>query len=89
MRRRNAFRAIMRPPILRRSIIVALIVGAALNLINQGDALLDAWVFSGNTTPVRDVMAGGRWVVRDGIHHRQAEIASRFARAMRRIRDLA
>ncbi len=40
MQRRNAFRAIMRPPILRRSIIVALIVGAALNLINQGDALL-------------------------------------------------
>ena len=55
----------------------------------EGDALLDAWVFSGNTTPVRDVMAGGRWVVRDGVHHRQAEIASRFARAMRRIRDLA
>ncbi|WP_139323374.1 amidohydrolase family protein, partial [Roseomonas sp. TAS13] len=55
----------------------------------EGDALLDAWVFSGNTTPVRDVMAGGRWVVRDGMHHRQAGIARRFARVMRRIRDLA
>src|SRR5579863_7680035 len=30
------------------------------------DSLLDAWIFSGNITPVRDVMVAGRWVVRDG-----------------------
>lgn len=31
-----------------------------------GDAALDSWLFAGNANPVRDVMAGGRWVVRDG-----------------------
>ena len=31
-----------------------------------GEAMLDAWLFSGNNTPVRDVMVAGAWVVRDG-----------------------
>lgn len=31
-----------------------------------GDAALDSWLFAGNRNPVRDVMAGGRWVVLDG-----------------------
>lgn len=48
---------------------------------------LDAWVFSGNSTPVRDVMVGGQWVVRDGRHRNQAAIASAFARTMRRLAD--
>lgn len=55
----------------------------------RGDAVLDAWVFSGNATPVRDVMVAGRWVVRDGRHARQAEIAARFAATMRRLADAA
>lgn len=33
-------RAVFTPPILWRSLLVALVVGTALNLINQGDALL-------------------------------------------------
>ncbi len=44
---------------------------------------VDAWIFSGNTTPVRHVMVAGRWVIRDGRHARQAEVAARFAHTMR------
>jgi formimidoylglutamate deiminase len=31
-----------------------------------GNDALDSWLFAGNHNPVRDVLAGGRWVVRDG-----------------------
>jgi len=37
---RQALRAILRPPIVTRSLIVALVVGSVLNLINQGDAIV-------------------------------------------------
>ena len=53
----------------------------------RGDTILDAWLFSGNCTPVRDVMVGGQWVVRDGVHRAQQHIADRFARVMRRLAD--
>ena len=53
----------------------------------SGDALLDAWLFSGNTTPVRHVMVGGQWVIRDGEHRTQVAIATSFARTMRRLAD--
>ncbi|MEQ8354512.1 MAG: formimidoylglutamate deiminase [Kiloniellaceae bacterium] len=36
------------------------------------ERLLDAVVFAGNRNPVRDVMVGGRWVVRES-HHRDEE----------------
>jgi len=36
----SALRRILRPPIVTRSFVVALVVGTLLNLINQGDALL-------------------------------------------------
>jgi formimidoylglutamate deiminase len=50
-----------------------------------GDSVLDAWVFSGNSTPVRHVMVAGKWVVRDGRHSAQRAIATAFARTMRRL----
>ena len=50
----------------------------------EGDAVLDAWVFAGDDTPVRDVMVGGRWVVRDGRHVRQARIVERYREVARR-----
>ena len=53
-----------------------------------GDGVLDAWLFSGNSTPVRDVMVAGTWVVRDGRHRAQAAIAAAFARTMRRLADM-
>jgi formimidoylglutamate deiminase len=51
----------------------------------SGDAILDAWLFSGNATPVRHVMVAGQWVIRDGVHREQQSIASRFARTMHRL----
>jgi formimidoylglutamate deiminase len=50
-----------------------------------GDLLLDALVFSGNDTPVRDVMVGGRWRVRDGRHLERERIAQRYRRTVRRL----
>jgi len=47
------------------------------------DAVLDALVFAGATRPWRDVMAGGRWVVREHHHVDGAAIAARFDDAMR------
>jgi formimidoylglutamate deiminase len=43
--------------------------------------LLDALVFATDATPVRDVMVGGRWLVRDGQHAREDEIALAWAAA--------
>jgi len=44
----------------------------------HGDDLLDSWIFSGEQTPVRDVMVGGVWVVRDGHHDQEDEVATRY-----------
>jgi formimidoylglutamate deiminase len=41
----------------------------------SGDAIANALVFAGATNLVRDVMVGGRWVVRDA-HHPLAEAAA-------------
>ncbi len=49
------------------------------------DTLVDAWLFCGNSNPVRDVVVGGQWVVREG-HHRHAEqAASDFAKTARKL----
>jgi len=42
------------------------------------DELLDSWVFSGDETPVRDVIVGGERVVEDGRHVREDEIAAAY-----------
>ena len=52
---------------------------------HQGDALLDAWVFSGQSSPVRTVAVAGEVLVRDGRHHGHEAIAARFRAAMRRL----
>ena len=46
------------------------------------DVLLDALVFAGNENPVRDVMVGGEWVVRDSRHSREEEVLARYASAI-------
>ena len=51
-----------------------------------GHTVLDSWVFSGTDSPVRDVMVGGAWVVRDGCHEHEAEAADAFARTVRGLR---
>ncbi|HYM48359.1 MAG TPA: amidohydrolase family protein, partial [Burkholderiaceae bacterium] len=49
------------------------------------DAWLDAYVFCGHGSPVRDVMVGGEWVIRDGRHAREEDIARRYAGALREL----
>jgi formimidoylglutamate deiminase len=41
-------------------------------------SVTDAFLFAGNVPLVRDVMAGGEWVVRDFRHRDEARIAARY-----------
>jgi len=52
----------------------------------DGDLLLDAVVFAGNANPVRDVMVGGAWVVRDGRHPRESETFAAYRKAIDSLR---
>jgi formimidoylglutamate deiminase len=56
-----------------------------LLLGRTGDALLDAWVFSGQGNPVRSVACGGRMVVEAGRHVNAMAIRDAFGAAMRRL----
>jgi len=49
---------------------------------HRGETAIDAWVFSGNDTPVRDVMVGGRFVVENGRHRAQDDIFARYRRCI-------
>ncbi len=51
----------------------------------SGDALLDSWIFGAATSPVRDVFALGRHVVRDGQHVARETIEAAFRRAVDRV----
>ena len=46
------------------------------------DTLLDALIFAGNANPVRDVMAGGRWVVEEGHHRAEHAVFARYRQAV-------
>lgn len=48
----------------------------------SGDLLMDAAVFAGNLNPVRDVMVGGHWVVRDGRHRDEEAVLQAFRAAL-------
>ena len=50
-----------------------------------GDALLDAWVFSGQGSQVRTTICGGRVVVEAGRHVHSMAIRDAFGAAMRRL----
>jgi len=50
-----------------------------------GDLWLDGWVFAGPGTPVRDVMVGGHWVVREGFHRSEGAIRAAYAAALGRL----
>ena len=47
--------------------------------------MLDSWVFSGAVNPVRDVMVGGEWVVKQGRHPREEAVRSAYAEAVKRL----
>ena len=40
--------------------------------------MLDHLIFAGARAAIRDVMVGGRWVVRGGMHEAEEAIAARF-----------
>ena len=44
----------------------------------RNSALIDSWVFGCNGTPVKDVMVGGEWRVRDGTHVEEEAVVERF-----------
>lgn len=48
------------------------------------DTVLDAWIFSSSTeAPVRNVMVGGKWMIRDRHHAAEEEILRDFRITMR------
>jgi len=57
--------------------------GAAPQLrAKPDDLLLDALVFAGNANPVRDVMVGGSWVVREGQHSEEDAVLAAYQSAV-------
>lgn len=46
------------------------------------DHILDAAIFAANQNPVKDVMAGGRWVVKNGHHKREEAVLEKFRKVM-------
>ena len=52
------------------------------------DDVLDAAIFGPARAPVRDVMAGGTWIVRDGRHFAEEEVFARYRAALARMEAL-
>ncbi|MFC3651203.1 formimidoylglutamate deiminase [Dyella humi] len=48
-------------------------------------SVIDSFLFAGNVSPVRHVMVGGKWVVRDFQHRDEARIAARYRTAVERM----
>ncbi|RAI58276.1 formimidoylglutamate deiminase [Roseicella frigidaeris] len=53
-----------------------------------GDALLDAWVFSGQGNPVDTVVVGGRRMVENGRHIIRVEAGKRYTLAIEKLLDV-
>ncbi|GBR68967.1 N-formimino-L-glutamate deiminase [Gluconobacter kanchanaburiensis NBRC 103587] len=54
----------------------------------QSDAILDAAIFGSRQPPVKDVLCGGQWRVRDGRHVDHDAITTAFRRTVRTLLDL-
>lgn len=48
---------------------------------------LDALIFCGNSNPIRDVMVGGKWAIRNGQHALEQTVAARYRLALRDARS--
>jgi formimidoylglutamate deiminase len=66
-----------------RADIVVLNGGDTALAHQEIDDVLDAAIFGPCRQPVRDVMSGGVWIVRDGHHARETEIFARYRVALR------
>ena len=71
-----------------RADLLVLDDGSPLLAAREEAALLNSIIFAGNTPLVRDVMSGGRWVVKDFRHHDEARIAQRYRDTVQRLRQL-
>jgi formimidoylglutamate deiminase len=65
-----------------RADLVVLDADSAVLAGRDDEALLDSFVFAGNVSPVRDVMVGGRWVVREGRHAAEGSVLDRYRAAV-------
>jgi formimidoylglutamate deiminase len=86
---RGGRRALSRPigaiaPGLRADVIV-LDPGHPALIARDPATIPDAWIFSGGKSPIRDVMVGGRWVVREGKHEGREAIEREYVRVLRRL----
>ena len=52
---------------------------------HEGDALLDAAIFGPTRRPVRDVMAGGAWVVREEHHAHEQPAMAQYRATLKRL----
>jgi formimidoylglutamate deiminase len=52
---------------------------------HEGDALLDAAIFGPARRPVRDVMASGAWVVREGCHVNEQPALAQYRTTLKRL----
>ena len=68
-----------------RADLLVLDAEASMLVGRRGDALSDAAVFGGSGLPVRDVMVGGAWVVREGRHGAEAAVAAAYRSALARL----
>lgn len=69
----------------RRADLLVLDETSPLLAARGAQASLDSFLFAGNTPLVRDVMSGGRWVVRNRRHHDEERIAARYRQTVERL----
>jgi formimidoylglutamate deiminase len=55
----------------------------------EADDVLGRFLFCGNDNLVRDVLAGGHWVVQGGRHMAQDAIAHRYKQALHQLREVS
>lgn len=51
----------------------------------QDSELLNRWIFACAANPIKDVMTGGSWVIRDGRHAKDEEIKADFTRVLKQL----
>jgi formimidoylglutamate deiminase len=68
-----------------RADLIALDETSPLLAARDARSMLDSFLFAGNTPLVRDVMAGGRWQVRDFRHRDEERIAARYRSVVARL----
>lgn len=71
-----------------RADLIVLDENSPLLAARDEHSIMDSFLFAGNTPLVRDVMCGGRWVVRDFQHHDEERIAARYRTVVARLSHL-